>query len=61
MHYRLYTIQANRIVEATDLECRDDAHAWKMVDDRCLTMPVELWQGGRLVGKQMAWPYHPLT
>jgi len=48
--YRLYLLDgAGRIGHRLDLECRDDAHAFEVVEAHGLREAAELWCGARQV------------
>lgn len=52
--YRCYFVDSlNKIQAATDLRCAEDAEAMQQADAlaRSQRLSVEIWDGGRLVGR----------
>jgi|UPI0007A61DAF hypothetical protein len=51
-HYRLYVLNDHdKIAEATDIQARDDTHAFEVAERVRNAQPLEIWQGTRLVGR----------
>lgn len=48
--YKLYFLDGQgRIRRAIDLSCEDDEHAIRTVNEQARGLPMQLWEGDRLV------------
>ena len=51
-HYRVYVLNDHdKISKATDIQARDDTHAFEAAEKIQDAQPLEIWQGTRLVGR----------
>ena len=51
-HYRVYVLNDHdKISKATDIQARDDNHAFVAAEKIQDAQPLEIWQGTRLVGR----------